>query len=62
MDSSCSDNDWGTGSFYLSDVIHQCRDMNDYCEDEGDGTRPYYIAVIEDDCCIQELDENGIER
>lgn len=61
MDGTIDDNDWETGSYDLQDAKRKCREFNDFNENE-DGGRYWYIAVIENDTCIKELDENGDER
>lgn len=57
------DNDWGTGSFTLSEATKMCKEINN--ENERNGfTRDGYIAVIDNSTdnpvCIEELDENGL--
>lgn len=53
------DNDWGTGSFELSEATKKCKEFNN--ENERNGfPREAYIAVIENDVCVEELDENGL--
>ena len=53
------DSNWGTGSFELSEAIKKCKEFNN--ENERNGfPREAYIAVIENDVCIEELDEDGL--
>lgn len=53
------DSDWGIGSFELSEATKKCKEFNN--ENERNGfPRESYIAVIENDVCIEELDEDGL--
>jgi len=61
MDGTIEDNDWGTGSYEMKEAMRKCREFNDFNE-ENDGGRFWYIAVIRNDVCTKELDENGDNR
>ena len=43
-----NDTDWGTGSFNLEEVIEKVKNNRDVYPDA-------YIAVIENDVCIEEI-------
>lgn len=57
------DNDWGIGSYELSEATKMCKDINNENERNGFG-REGYIAVIDNSTdnpvCVEELDENGL--
>lgn len=58
MDGSIEDTDWGTGSYDLDEALTMCKDKNDFSAKENGG-RLWYVAVVQYDTCIRELDENG---
>ena len=60
MNGSIADNDWGTGSYDISEAKRRCRDFNDEYE-ESTGGRYWYIEAVENGIMVTKYDENGNE-